>query len=177
MVQLHADGGAAERAGGRRGADGLAAAARPAAHGGGAMERGQRREAAPGGEAAHQAARAGGGHGGGGGDGANRAARATPAVVLARVRGRARQPAPVPHVQPPLLGEQEAPGLGRLPRHLLAGRPRPDGAPAPRTHRVACEVRFVILIIWYSFHNNVLVIPLLYLLLFRIKVLFELHCT
>lgn len=123
MVQLHAAGGAAERARERRGADGLAAAARPAAHGGGAVERGQRGEAASGGEAAHQAARAGGGHGGGRGGGAAGAALAAPAVVLARVRGLARQPAPVPHVQPPLLGVQEAPGLGRLPRHLLAGGP------------------------------------------------------
>lgn len=151
VVQLHAPGGATERAGGGRGAHGLAAAARPEAHGGGAVERGQRREAATGGEAAHQAAGAGGGHGGGHCGGAAPASAPTPPLVHPRVRGHARQPPPLPHVQPPLLGEQETPGLGRLPRHLLAG---PRREPELRG-LTASRADFVIQIIWYSFHNNI----------------------
>lgn len=121
VVQLHAPGRAAQRVRGGRGAHRLAPPPRPAPHGGGAVGRGQHGEAAAGGEAARQAARAGGGGRGGGGGRRAGAGGPAPAVVLAPGAVGAGPAAPAPPVHAPLLGLQAAPGLERLPRHLLAG--------------------------------------------------------
>lgn len=140
MVQLHAAGGAAERAGAGRGAHGLAAAARPAPHGGGALGRGQRGEAAPRGEAARGAPRAGGGGGGGG-----RAARQPAAAArahLVHAAGGARPAAAAPPVQRPLLGLQAAAGVARAAGHLLTR--------CPRRHGLMCEFK-----LFFSWSLNV----------------------
>lgn len=116
MVQLHAAGGPAERAGDGRGAHRLETEAGPATHGGGALGRSERREAPAGGEAARGAEAAGGGGGGGGGAGG---VGPRPRARLVHAPARPRPAATAASLQRSLLGLQAAPGLVRLPRHLL----------------------------------------------------------